>query len=107
MNIYFLRKAIAQNNIRLSLFKIVKGVPSKIKFQQTFTGRSSVVVSTGGEKRYQSKRKDDEVSLHSINLLLGEERLKKTYILVFLSSLLQRIFQSCSLIMGAIGFDGA
>ncbi len=107
MDIQSVFKTIAQNDIRLSLFKIVKGVPSKIKFEQTFTGRSSVVVSTGGEKRYQSKRKDDEVSLHSINLLLGEERLKRTYILVSLSYLLQRIFQSGSLTMGAIGFDGA
>jgi len=30
-----------------------------------------------------------------------------TNILVFLSSLLQRIFESGSLTMGAIGFDGA
>ena len=107
MDIQSVFKTIAQNDIRLSLFKIVKGVPSKIEFQQTFTSRSTVVISPGGEERYNGQRKNDEVLLHNVNLLLREERLKRTNILVSLSSLLQRIFKLGFLTMGAIGFDGA
>ena len=107
MNIQSIRKTVAQNNIRLSLFKHVEGIPRKIEFQQTFSGRSSMVISPGGEERYNGQGKNDEVLLHTINLLPREERLKKTNILVSLSSLLQRIFKLGSLTMGAIGFDGA
>ena len=106
MDIQSVRKAIAQNNIRLSLFEEIKGIPRKIKFQEAFPGRSSVVISTGGEERYNGQGKNDEVLLHSLNLLPKGESLKRTNILVF-SSLLQRIFKLGSLTMGAIGFDEA
>ena len=107
MNIQSVRKTVSQNNIGLSLFENVEGIPSKIEFQQAFAGRSSVVISPGGEERYNGQGKNDEVLLHTANLLPREERLKRTNILVSLSSLLQRIFKLGSLTMGAIGFDGA
>ena len=66
-----------------------------------------MVISSGREEGYHNQRKNDEVLLHTVNLLPEEERLKRTNILVSLSSLLQRIFESGSLTMGAIGFDGA
>ena len=66
-----------------------------------------MVISPGGEERYNGQGKNDEVLLHTINLLPKEERLKRTNILVSLSSLLQRIFKLGSLTMGAIGFDRA
>ncbi len=66
-----------------------------------------MVISSGREEGYHNQRKNDEVLLHTINLLLRKERLKGTNILVSLSSLLQRIFQLGSLTMGAIGFDEA
>ena len=107
MNIRFVRKAVAQNNIRLSLFEHIERIPRKIKFQKAFSGGSSVVISTGGEERYNGQEKNDGILLHAVNLLPWKERLKKTNILVSLSSLLQRIFKLGSLTMGAIGFDGA
>jgi hypothetical protein len=66
----------------LSLFEDVEGIPCKIEFQQTFSGRSSVVISSGGEERYNGQGKNDEILLHSANLLPREERLKRTNILV-------------------------
>ena len=66
-----------------------------------------MVISPGGEERYNGQGKNDEVLLHTANLLPREERLKRTNILVSLSSLLQRKFKLGSLTMGAIGFDGA
>ena len=107
MNIQSVRKTVSQNNIGLSLFEDVEGIPSKIEFQQAFAGRSSVVISPGGEEWYHSQRKNYEILFHTINLLPKEERLKRTNILVSLSSLLQRIFKLGLLTMGAIGFDGA
>ena len=107
MKIYFLRKAITKNYVRLSLFEHIEGIPRKVEFQKALPGRSSVVISPGGEERYNGQGKNDEVLLHNVNLLPREERLKKTNILVSLSSFLQRIFKLGSLTMGAIGFDGA
>ena len=107
MNIQSVRKTVSQNNIGLSLFEDVEGIPSKIEFQQAFAGRSSVVISPGREERYNGQGKNDEILFHSFNLLPKEKRLKRTKILISLSSLLQRIFESGSLTMGAIGFDGA
>jgi len=107
MNIQSVRKTVSQNNIGLSLFEDVEGIPSKIEFQQAFAGRSSVVISPGGEERYNGQGKNDEVLLHTVNLLPKKEKLKRTNILGSLSSLLQRIFKLGSLTMGAIGFDGA
>ena len=66
-----------------------------------------MVISSGGEDRYNGQGKNDEVLLHTVNLRPKEERLKRTNILVSLSSLIQRIFKLGSLTMGAIGFDGA
>ena len=107
MNIRFVSKTVAQNNIRLSLFEHIEGIPSKIKFQKAFPSSRSMVVSTRGEERYHSQGKNDEVLLHTVNLQSKEERLKRTNILVSFSSLLQRIFNRSLLTMGAIGFDGA
>ena len=107
MNIQSVRKTVAQNNVRLSLFEDIEGIPRKIEFPKALPGRSSVVISPGGKERYNGQRKNDEVLLHTLNLLLREERLKRTNILVSLSSLLQRIFKLGLLTMGAIGFDGA
>ncbi len=107
MDIHSFPKAITKNYVRLSLFEHIEGIPCKIEFQQTFTSRSSVVISTGGEERYNGQGKNDKVLLHIVNLRPKEERLKRTNILVSLSSLLQRIFKLGSLTMGAIGFDGA
>ena len=107
MKIHSLRKAITKDYVRLSLFKHIEGVPSKIKLQEASSRRSSVVISSGGEERYYGQGKNDEVLLHTVNLLPKKERLKRTNILVSLSSLLQRIFKLGSLTMGAIGFDGA
>ena len=69
MNIQSVRKTISQNNIGLSLFEDVEGIPSKIEFQQVFAGRSSVVISPGGEERYNGQGKNDEILVHTINLL--------------------------------------
>ena len=107
MNIKSVRKTVSQNNIGLSLFEDVEGIPSKIEFQQAFAGRSSVVISPGGEERYNGQGKNDEVLLHTLNIQPRVERLKRTKILVFFSFLLQRIFKLGLLTMGAIGFDGA
>ena len=107
MNIQSVRKTVSQNNIGLSLFENVEGIPSNIEFQQAFAGRSSVVISPGGEERYNGQGKNDEVLLQILNLLPKRERLKRTNILVSFSSLLQRIFKLGLLTMGAIGFDGA
>ena len=107
MDIQSVRKTITQNNIRLALFEEIEGIPCKIEFQEAFPGRSSVIISPGGEERYNGQGKNDEVLLHTANLLPKEESLKRTNILVSLSSLLQRIFKLGSLTMGAIGFDGA
>ena len=106
MNIQSVRKTVAQNNIRLPLLEHFEGIPRKIKFQKAFSGGSSVVISPGRIERYNGQRKNDEEFLHTINLLPEEESLKRTNILVSLSSLLQRIFELGSLTMGAIGFDG-
>ena len=92
MNIKSVRKTVSQNNIGLSLFEDVEGIPSKIEFQKAFPSSRSMVISSGGEKRYNGQGKNDEVLLHTVNLLPREERLKRTNFLVFLSSLLQRIF---------------
>ena len=107
MNIQSVRKTVAQNNVRLSLFEDIEGIPSEIKLQQAFPGRRSVVVSPGGEERHNGQGKNDEVLLHTANLQPKEESIKRANILVSLSSLLQRIFKLGSLTMGAIGFDGA
>ena len=107
MNIQSIRKTVTQNNIRLSLFEHIEGIPRKIEFQEAFPSRGSVVISPGGEERYNGQGKNDEVLLHTVNLQPREERLKRTNILIFFSSLLQRIFKLGSLTMGAIGFDGA
>ena len=107
MDIQSIRKTVPQNNIRLPLFKDIKRIPGKIKFQEAFPGRSSVVISPGRIERYNGQGKNEEEFLHTVNLLPIEERLKRANILVSLSSLLQRIFELGSLTMGAIGFDGA
>ena len=107
MKIHSVRKAITKDYVRFSLFKHIEGVPSKIKLQEAFSSRSSVVVPPGGEERCNGQGKNDQVLLHTANLLPNKESLKRTNILVSLSSLLQRIFKLGSLTMGAIGFDGA
>ena len=91
MNIQSVRKTITHNNIRLSLFEHIEGIPRKIEFPKALPGRSSVVISPGGEERYNGKGKNDDVLLHNVNLLPREERLKKTNIMVSISSLNQCI----------------
>ena len=107
MKIHSFRNAITKNYVRLSLFEHIEGIPRKVEFQKALPGRSSVVISPGGEEWYHSQRKNYEILFHTFNLLPKKERLKRTNILVSLSSLLQRIFKLGFLTMGAIGFDGA
>ena len=93
MNIHSFRNAITKNYVRLSLFEQIEGIPRKIEFPKALSGRSSVVISPGGEEWCHSQRKNYEILFHTINLLPKEERLKRTNILVFLLSFLQRILK--------------